>query len=709
MMMKMKKNIIALGLIVAATFALTNCTKEIENPAEGQESAGIPFELVASTADTKTAAGDDLATVWINNDALSVFHAEAGSTEYGANDQFTITADNLASNKFTGTLSAGLEAGKSYDWYAVYPYKESYKTPATTNSGVIYLGSKYNEVQKQDGNDDMSHLAGANFPLYGKTKATPAAETPAIAMSHLTSVIELTVTNNTSEALTVNNVAFTAPEAIIGGYYISIAGEDVVYTGNGQYVNTTATLNVNDAVALASGKSAKFYIGFKPFVAKTGDVLKMSVNGYEKEVTLLKDMTFHPGKIKALSFDFDKIPVQSIPYNESFAESQGLFTVKDVSLGNLSYVWSADTKNKCMKATAYNGSDNAAESWLVSPNIDLADASAAYLSFEHLGNFFTDIATMKEEVKVKVRKDEGEWTDVSINYPESLGWNFVPSGSVSLAPFVGGNIQVAFVYTSSDTKAGTWEIRNFKVTAKQDQLLSFSAETASATLGEEFTEPVLDGAKTTVSYSSSNTSVATVAADGSVSPIAVGEAVITAVAEEDSEYFGASASYTLKVIAPLTGNEKYYVKVTEAPADWSGKYLIVFGTAAHATLSGKDLVATVSNLLITEDGICETSELSTAAFTVEKFGDAYSMKYPDGDKYFAPAHNSSSSSATAFSLTFNYTDNGVEIGGYVAEKSNTYYLYNNNNSYYRCYVSKTKNDGTLTTNYSLPTLYKLED
>ena len=707
--MKMKKNIIALGLIVAATFALTNCTKEIENPAEGQESAGIPFELVASTADTKTAAGDDLATVWINNDALSVFHAEAGSTEYGANDQFTITADNLASNKFTGTLSAGLEAGKSYDWYAVYPYKESYKTPATTNSGVIYLGSKYNEVQKQDGNDDMSHLAGANFPLYGKTKATPAAETPAIAMSHLTSVIELTVTNNTSEALTVNNVAFTAPEAIIGGYYISIAGEDVVYTGNGQYVNTTATLNVNDAVALASGKSAKFYIGFKPFVAKTGDVLKMSVNGYEKEVTLLKDMTFHPGKIKALSFDFDKIPVQSIPYNESFAESQGLFTVKDVSLGNLSYVWSADTKNKCMKATAYNGSDNAAESWLVSPNIDLADASAAYLSFEHLGNFFTDIATMKEEVKVKVRKDEGEWTDVSINYPESLGWNFVPSGSVSLAPFVGGNIQVAFVYTSSDTKAGTWEIRNFKVTAKQDQLLSFSAETASATLGEEFTEPVLDGAKTTVSYSSSNTSVATVAADGSVSPIAVGEAVITAVAEEDSEYFGASASYTLKVIAPLTGNEKYYVKVTEAPADWSGKYLIVFGTAAHATLSGKDLVATVSNLLITEDGICETSELSTAAFTVEKFGDAYSMKYPDGDKYFAPAHNSSSSSATAFSLTFNYTDNGVEIGGYVAEKSNTYYLYNNNNSYYRCYVSKTKNDGTLTTNYSLPTLYKLED
>ena len=552
MMMKMKKNIIALGLIVAATFALTNCTKEIENPADGQESAGIPFELIASTADTKTAAGDDLATVWVSNDALSVFHAEAGSTEYGENDKFSITTEELASGKFTGTLSAALEAGKSYDWYAVYPYKDSYKTPATTNSGVIYLGSKYNEVQKQDGNDDMSHLAGANFPLYGKAKGLKAASVPVISMSHLTSVIELTVTNNTSEALTINNIAFTAPEAIIGGYYISIAGEDVVYTGNGQYVNATATLNVDAAAALASGKSAKFYIGFKPFVAKAGDVLKMAVNGYEKEVTLSKDMTFHPGKIKALSFDFDKIPVQSIPYNESFTESQGLFTVKDVSLGNLSYVWSADTKNKCMKATAYNGSENAAESWLVSPNIDLTGASSAYVSFEHAGNYFADVETMKKEVKVKVRKNEGEWADLSINYPESMSWTFIPSGSVSLASYVGGNVQVAFVYTSTASKAGTWEIRNFKVTAKQDQFLSFSAETASATIGEEFTEPVLNGAKTTVSYSSSNPSVATVAADGSVSLVAAGETVITAAAEENSEYFGGSASYKLMVVDAST-------------------------------------------------------------------------------------------------------------------------------------------------------------
>lgn len=704
-MMKMKKNIIALGLIVAATFALTNCTKEIDNPADGQESAGIPFELIASTADTKTAAGDDLATVWVSNDALSVFHAEAGSTEYGANDKFSITTENLASGKFTGTLSAALEAGKSYDWYAVYPYKDSYKTPATTSSGVIYLGSKYNEVQTQDGYDSMKHLAGANFPLYGKSKAIQVSETPVIAMSHLTSVIELTVTNNTSEVLTINNVAFTAPEAIIGGYYISIAGEDVVYTGNGQYVNTTATLKVDDASSLASGKSAKFYIGFKPFVAKAGDVLKMSVNGYEKEVTLSKDMTFHPGKIKSLSFDFDKIPVQSIPYNESFTESQGLFTVKDVSLGNLSYVWSADTKIKCMKATAYNGSENAAESWLVSPNIDLTGASSAYVSFEHAGNYFTDVETMKEEVKVKVRKNEGEWTDLSINYPESMSWTFVPSGSVSLASFVGGNIQVAFVYTSTDTKAGTWEIRNFKVTAKQDQFLSFSAETASATIGEEFTEPVLNGAKTTVSYSSSNPSVATVAADGSVSLVAAGETVITAAAEEDSEYFGASASYTLKVTTPLTGNEKYYEKVTEAPEDWSGKYLLVCDTKGKA-FSAFSTTATIYGLGgdvdIADSKIVSTATTDAYQIVVSKAtvtDGAYVIKF--GDKFFNWSSGNSLNGVDAESVNANWKlsfDSGNTVITNAKDEARTI-RWNPSNPRFACYTS----------GQTAVQLYKLED
>ena len=61
--------------------------------------------------------------------------------------------------------------------------------------------------------------------------------------------------------------------------------------------------------------------------------------------------------------------------------------------------------------------------------------------------------------------------------------------------------------------------------------------------------PVLTGAKTTVTYASSDTQVATVeSASGRVTVHGVGRSVITAVAEATDEYQQASASYTLTVV-----------------------------------------------------------------------------------------------------------------------------------------------------------------
>lgn len=581
--MIMKKNYLSLGLIAAVAFTLAGCTEEIDQPIEKQEPVGIPFELVASTAETKT-ANDGLITNWKAGDAISVYHAAAGSDVYGTNDEFTITAENLSASRFTGTLTDQLNS--TNDWYIFYPYIKNWN-PATTSSGVVHLGSKYNEVQTQEGNNSMSHLAGSNYPLYGKAKGIDAAVTPSVEMSHLMSVLEVVVTNTTSEPLTVNQISFTAPESIIGGHYISIAGAEVVYTPNGIYNNVTATLEVDGGAALANGSSAKFYIGIKPFDAEAGETLTLSVNGYAKEKVLSSDVTFAAGKIKTMNFNYDKIVGQTVPYTESFAGTQGLFSINDVTLDtDLSYVWS--TNSGYIKASAYKNSTNyASESWLISPYLDLSSASSAYLSFEHAANYFTDIADMKTEVGVKVRKQGGDWNDVDITYPDELGWNFVHSGFVSLASYIGNNVQVAFVYTSTEAKAGTWEVRNFKVDLKKDQIMTFSTNSASAIVGDEFEEPVLTGAMTDVTYTSSNTDVATVASDGSVTLKAAGETTITATAVETAEYNGASASYTIVVtsndiasvdIIPnqtVTGNESTSYVTTETAFETNGvSYLI---------------------------------------------------------------------------------------------------------------------------------------
>ena len=147
----------------------------------------------------------------------------------------------------------------------------------------------------------------------------------------------------------------------------------------------------------------------------------------------------------------------------------------------------------------------------------------------------------------------------------------------------------------------------------------------------------------------------------------------------------------------------YYEKVTSQLEDWSGKYLIVFGNNAHATLeNNKDLKATVV-VAIEDDKIAASADYASAVMTVTKSGEKYNMSYPDG-KYFAMTHNSSSSSTSAFDLEFIYTDNGVKIIGYVEAKENNYILYNNNDQYYRCYVDKEGQSG-----YYLPTLYRLSE
>ena len=149
-----------------------------------------------------------------------------------------------------------------------------------------------------------------------------------------------------------------------------------------------------------------------------------------------------------------------------------------------------------------------------------------------------------------------------------------------------------------------------------------------------------------------------------------------------------------------------YVKVTADQDDWSGKYLIVWGSNAHASLASgaKDLNSTVA--VTVENGvIAATDALNSAVMTVTKNGDKYNMTFADG-KYFAMQHNGCQLSTTAFDLDFAYTTSGVKVSGYVAAKSATYILYHNSNNgnFYRCYVDKSGQSG-----YTLPTLYKLSE
>lgn len=294
----MKKQILTLGMMCAAAFALTNCDKQSTDPQLPTE--GTPFEIIASTVDTKT-ANNGLKTVWTENDSLNVFHAVAGTTDYGTNDKFTWTGTG---NTFSGELTEALGDG-SYDWYVLYPYASQIKTPGERTNGYTYIG--HSKGVNQNGNNSTAHLCNTLCPLYGVAKGVEANASVNLTLKHLASVVKIVVKNSNDADLTVSSITFTAEEDIVGSYFIDITQSPVVYTPSAEkYVSKTEVLNVKNGTPIAKGESAEFYIPVKPFTAASGSTLKISVNGYEKPLTMPKDITFEAGQIKAVAFVYDK-------------------------------------------------------------------------------------------------------------------------------------------------------------------------------------------------------------------------------------------------------------------------------------------------------------------------------------------------------------------------------------------------------------------
>ncbi|MBR0433555.1 MAG: Ig-like domain-containing protein [Bacteroidaceae bacterium] len=271
----------------------------------------------------------------------------------------------------------------------------------------------------------------------------------------------------------------------------------------------------------------------------------------------------------------------TFPYSVDFTKTQDKFVIEDKELSGLTYVWKRDSKYG-MKASAYNKMNYVSESWLVSPLIDLTtNTGAADLSFEHATNLFNSIENAIAEATVWVRTESGQWTKLEVNYPEALGWDFVQGGTVDLSSYNGNKIQIGFKYVSSLESCGTWEIKNFTIQAgevveKLEAGLSYSAANYTATIGEENEFPVLANPNSlTVTYSSTNESVATVDEEGNITLLAAGQTTIKATSEEDDTYAAGSASYLLVVKdQEVAGTDKYEL-VTDASTLKNGDIIVI--------------------------------------------------------------------------------------------------------------------------------------
>ena len=125
------------------------------------------------------------------------------------------------------------------------------------------------------------------------------------------------------------------------------------------------------------------------------------------------------------------------------------------------HVWNVDTKYGYV-ATTYNRTDKKdcdGEGLIISPKIDLSKATAAKLTVSNSGSYFESDAKMKEQIGVLISTDGTNWTPLEITtWPVYNKFTWVNT-TFDLAAYAGkADVQIAFKYIGTATKAGTWEI-----------------------------------------------------------------------------------------------------------------------------------------------------------------------------------------------------------------------------------------------------------
>jgi len=156
--------------------------------------------------------------------------------------------------------------------------------------------------------------------------------------------------------------------------------------------------------------------------------------------------------------------VQNMPYFQSFASDFGTYMTYDV-LGAQS--WEIDYSTA--KMTGYiGGSYYANEDWLISSPVAITGVDDAKLTMSYIGRYFNSV---NEEITFWVSTDytwgsdptTATWTQVPATLTEGSNWNDFLNVEISLTDFVGQTVTIAVKYVSTDSKAGTMEIKSITI------------------------------------------------------------------------------------------------------------------------------------------------------------------------------------------------------------------------------------------------------
>ena len=163
--------------------------------------------------------------------------------------------------------------------------------------------------------------------------------------------------------------------------------------------------------------------------------------------------------------------------------------------------WQIDSYGYAKMTGYVGGSNNANEDWLISPSIDLSEYSAVHVTFEHISRYGINSSDFTLWVSSDYSGGDpasATWTQITIaNYSSGNSWDdWTNSGNLNIpVDFTGkASVHVALKYVSSNSRAGTWEVKNFIVRSGKGITVDPGSDLNPAGDGTQANPYNLDGA-----------------------------------------------------------------------------------------------------------------------------------------------------------------------------------------------------------------------
>ena len=661
----------------------------------GTEDDSELMTISVNQAGTRT-ANEGNSTLWSEGDAISVIHTTAGSSTF-----WSSWFGYFGGNMFQGSVN---RLSSSNDWYAVYPYVEE-------NNAANEIHLNFPSRQVQTGNSNKSHFSGEQFPMFGKKKGVSRADELSLSMKNVLSAAGFKVKNTEDYPIVVKEIELTSSSYIAGGFKVDLTSEEPVFTAESG--SKTVRLVVTDGEAIAATDSALFYMAVAPFDIPAGGSFEIKVVAentsnpgtnvvYYHTYELTNGASFASGLIKTIKVSFDDDSSQN-PDAGSAGEVE-LEVGEQPEDGVYLLVYENGANSMAFAAFDEYKNQNFAIPVVVADGVVLPQDGIDLARFAvELENTGMEHPNDAGHDAYNVRNSEGKYVFYATaggTYEGTDAFHIMDSNEMDVqgetyqyyhtfmqtedgvrivcSINTGGNFYLLSYTTADgfnyqqDNAAGT-NLHLFRLggSVKEKQYPAFSAERVEYDFdasgpGALANAPTLTGAMTSVSYSSSNESVASVDADGNVTIHKAGTATITATAAADEVYYGATAQY---LIVSTTSAGTTFYRVTEFTA--GEQYLIVSAGKALAnnngTIAATDVSASGDEVIVSDAAsMMWTATASGSGFTLANNGYYVQRASSSGGGKPSISNNPN----TSYNV-WNYSNNKLSTSG----SYSTYYLY----------------------------------